>query len=242
MKKEAFAEILKINALKLTRSEIEAVMNEELGKPPELIDAELIDLCIEALEGKSAEIKGDNLRSINKKFTIKKALFIAAIISILLICSVSISADVINIDTSNRNVVYDEGKLEEGYHYDEAKEVLEKYDIEDIPFPQEFLLEEYELKYEEESDKLRINIKSEKNDVEGGIWIQSITSKEDSTSKFDTSFKNAEEIKIGEISVFIVTSHDKDVIVKYIYGDLECRLYLYDCSYDKALNILKSIK
>lgn len=250
MGKKFFAEILKTDLLRLSKSEIEAIMDEELNKDPEVIDTELIDLCLEALEGQSAEVKDDNVRSFKKKITLKKALFIAAVIAMLLLSTLSISADYINIDTFNRIVFYKDGRLQEEYVIAETNGDSKFYDIEEAPFPQELLAENYEnrkenYKNERDYEEYTVEFSNVKSNAFG--YYECVERKYENSkyygnTVFDPAFNNVEEFKVGNIDVLLFTSYDNEVIIKYNYGNLECRIDLFNCSHKEAVKIIKSIK
>lgn len=244
MKKEIFAEIIKTDSLRLSKSEIEAIMEEELNKDPEEIDAELIDLCLEALEGKSADGKGENHA---KHFTAKKFLLIAAILSLILAFALSTSADYFNINVINRNIFFNKGNLGEEYEYNNSQK---DFISDEIPFPQELLTDSYELcesNYEEKDSYDRFFTKFEHTKYSTKGYFSCCENKIGKDEgwykgKYDTSFKKAEEIKVGELDILLLISYDDEIIIEYGFNNWSCELHLFNCTYEEALNILKSIK
>lgn len=55
MDKKTLLEILKTEPFSFTLREIEEIMDEELGKSPDDMDTELIDLCADILEREQAK-------------------------------------------------------------------------------------------------------------------------------------------------------------------------------------------
>lgn len=54
---EALKEVLKTKYIGFTHSELIELMNEELDKDPGDIDTDVVDLCLDALEGKFDYLK-----------------------------------------------------------------------------------------------------------------------------------------------------------------------------------------
>ena len=244
MKKEIFAEIIKTDSLRLSKSEIEAIMEEELNKDPEKIDAELIDLCLEALEGKSADGKGENHA---KHFTAKKFLLIAAILSLILAFALSTSADYLNINVINRNIFFNKGNLGEEYEYNNSQN---DFLSDEIPFPHELLTDSYTL-YDSETeekasyDKCSVKVEHTQLGINGEFSCYKNRIETDEgwyKGKYDTSFKKAEEIKVGELDVLLLISYDDETIIEYGFNNWRCELRLFNCTYEEALTIIKSIK
>lgn len=244
MNKEIFAEIIKTDSLRLSKSEIEAIMEEELNKDPKEIDAELIDLCLEALEGKSADGKGENHA---KHFTAKKFLLIAAILSLILAFALSTSADYLNINVINRNIFFNKGNLGEEYEYNDSQN---DFLSDEIPFPQELLTDSYTLydsKTEEKFfyDYSYVKIKHMNTDINGYFsCYKNKNNKNDGwyKGKYDNSFKLVEEIKVGKLDVLLILSYDDEIIIEYGFNNWRGELHLFNCTYEKALKIVKSIK
>ena len=116
MNKEILKSILEASSIEFSYDEVNEMLEEELSKPVELMDTDLVDLCLEVLTGKKpggdttdkgAPVEKENSESSEGKVKTKKSIkksrifLIAAIVAILGIITVSAGADVFSVDAQN---------------------------------------------------------------------------------------------------------------------------------------------
>lgn len=164
MDRETFVDILYSKSMRLSSEEIEAIMDEELAKPPEEMNTDLVDICLDALDGKfddiqetadENEVEAENeakteneadeddciAKSKNKKkVKIGRALLIAAIVALILGISITVGAKYLNIDASDDVVQYSDDSFNvnlKNNSIDNITSVLEQDGLSNIVLPTE---------------------------------------------------------------------------------------------------------
>ncbi len=246
MDKETLIEILKSKSMSFTNEEIKKLMDEELSKDPSEMDTALVDLCLDALDGKLGTIE----KSVHKT-NIGKFLVTAAIIIMALCIAVPVGAKVLNIDASEELVKF------AGDHFnvdlrkkgvDIAKE-LKKKGFENLVIPDEIMKDDY-LKSdldisEDENSKSTIyfSFKSKSKDIIGSMTIsQYITSSDLLTgqTKVSDKYENVDQIVINNTKALIFNNENESYII-YIQNDFEYNVIL-ECDFETAKEIAKTIK
>lgn len=107
--------ILREQSTSFTVDELQQMMNEELQKPSDEMDTDLIDLCLDALEKAEGDAETANVslsavktqnRQKKKRIKIARALLIAAVIVALLVVAIPVSAKFVHTDASDKIVQY----------------------------------------------------------------------------------------------------------------------------------------
>ena len=77
MKKETFMAILEEDSMILTEKQLWEMIDEELAKDPSEMDTDLVDLCLDALDGKFDD---EEIRQLNSRKRLRpgKILLVAA--------------------------------------------------------------------------------------------------------------------------------------------------------------------
>lgn len=172
MDRETFVDILYSKSMRLSSEEIEAIMDEELAKPPEEMNTDLVDICLDALDGKfddiqetadENEVEAENeakteneadeddciAKSKNKKkVKIGRALLIAAIVALILGISITVGAKYLNIDASDDVVQYSDDSFNvnlKNNSIDNITSVLEQDGLSNIVLPTEITDGTYEI-------------------------------------------------------------------------------------------------
>ena len=101
MNKEILQKILKTDSVKLSDTEIQSILDEELEKSPDEMDTQLIDLCLDILTSKD---EAPEKKPSCKKKKLRTVLIIAAVISILAVLSVPVGAHVFKIEAAENAV------------------------------------------------------------------------------------------------------------------------------------------
>lgn len=105
MNKEILKNVLRTSSVEFSYAEIEKMLNDELEKSTEEMDTELVELCIDVLSNYVNE--GNKIfdeealpkkAKTCKKPIVKKIFLIAAIVSVILTLSITVSANIFDID------------------------------------------------------------------------------------------------------------------------------------------------
>lgn len=246
MDKETLIEILKSKSMSFTNEEIKKLMDEELSKDPSEMDTALVDLCLDALDGKLGTIE----KSVHKT-NIGKFLVTAAIIITALCIAVPVGAKVLNIDASSELVKF------AGDHFDvdlrkkgiDVAKELKKKGFENLVIPDEIMKDDY-LKSdldisEDENEKsiIYFDFKNKSTGVAGSITIDEYTNSFDliiGQAKVSDEFESVKQITESHIDV-LVFGNEEEAYIIYIDKDIEYNIAL-ECDFKTAKEIAKTIK
>lgn len=261
MNNNTVREILKTNTVTLTRAEIEAIMNEELEKDVDVMDAELVTLCLEALTGENlTESRGvaeekttgtpQAITPIRKNKTIKIILVAAILISLMLL-TVSVGADVMDINVSDKILsVYDDFfkvDLNGDVETTDLKTVLFENELEYLVLPQ-YLYQDceisgFEVITSDGSIKVDFNFISIKDNLEGNVSCY--------LRKVDYNFANGEQKIFKEDktakaiihngTTFLIYSDDTASFITYVINDIEYTIGLTSANREKAIEVAKTV-
>ena len=105
MKKETFMAILEEDSMILTEKQLWEMIDEELAKDPSEMDTDLVDLCLDALDGKFDD---EEIRQLNSRKRLRpgKILLVAAVIVLILGISLPVCAKHLNLNTGEGIVHY----------------------------------------------------------------------------------------------------------------------------------------
>lgn len=164
MDKKVLLEILNTKYIEFTREEIMDIMNDELDKDPEDMDLELVDLCLDALEGKFDYFKDENSETnesqnknlgkenpieLKRRITIKRIFIAVAVVALIACVSLGVYADQRNNNVSPDIVGYGDdcyevnlnaetSNSENTVSHNELTETLKENGIENPVLPQVF--------------------------------------------------------------------------------------------------------
>ena len=248
MDRETFVDILYSKSMTFSSKEIKEMLDEELAKPPEEMDTDLVDLCLDALDGKfdnipnstADKISADNdcdAKSKNKKrVKIGRILLIAAIVALILGLSVTAGAKFLSIDASEDVVQYSD----DGFNVnlknntsDNIISVLENDGLNNIVLPAEITDGTYKISnyIYDDSDKdiLKCNFDISSNDF-GVVHIVINLYKNNSDfyigeRKVSPEFENIKQIDKENYTV-IVFGDEEDSFIYYTIDNIEYSLNL----------------
>lgn len=237
------------------------MLDEELAKPPEEMDTELVDICLDALDGKFDSIPENTVddntadndcdaKSKNKKrVKIGRVLLIAAVVAIILGFSVTAGAKFLSIDASDDVVQYsDDGfSVNLNNSNDDIISVLEKDGLSDIVLPAEITDGTYKISsynFDDSNEEiLKYNFDIFSNTFGAGhITIQYYNNYFDFSAgkrKFNSEFQNVVQIDKQNYTV-IVFGDDETSFIYYIIDNAEYSIN-FDMDFSTAYDIAKGM-
>lgn len=249
MKKETFLAILKEESMIFTEKELMEMIDEELAKDPDEMDTDLIDLCLNALDGKYDD---DEIRQLNsssrKRIKLSKVLLIAAIIAAILGCTIPVCAKYLdlNVAAGTVNVTNDHFEVDMRSS-DSGVDVLSQLEKEKLNpvIPNELLKSEYVY------DNYRVYDKNEyktyaldfdNKDITGTITVNSYVVDYEflsGKSRTDDEFEHVKQFNKSGIDI-LVFGDDETSYIYYIIDNNEYNITL-NCDYSTAYNIAETL-
>ncbi len=243
------------NTSNLSKEEIKSLIDKELCKNPEDVDTDYIDLCFELMS--ICEKTENNVVSIKPRY-IKKSIMVAAVIMVLCISLISVSAIYFNIPEKIAQLINGNAELQypmenadttaDSYallETDLAKE-LESFGITPVTFPEALVEENCKItKVENTTIDKTISFSAyiyfKYNDFNGSARITQLKP-QDAWVGIDTVM----DVKSGEIiqanGIDILVFQQKEICtIKYKDGLTEYSIYLY-CDFETAKEFAKTIK
>ena len=262
MDRETFVDILYSKSMTFSSKEIEEMLDEELAKPPEEMDTDFVDLCLDALDGKFDDIPentaDDNMadndcdaKSRNKKrVKIGKVLLIAAIVAIILGLSITAGAKFLSIDASEDMVQYSADGFNvnlNNSHIDNIVSVLEKDGLSNVVLPSEITDGTYEISNYifDDSDKEILKYNFDISAKDFGI-VHIVINLYENNSDFyigerrvSPEFENIKQINKENYTV-IVFGDNEDSFIYYTIDNIEYSLN-FNTDFSNAYDIAKGI-
>lgn len=247
MKKETFMAILEEDSMIFTEKELWEMIDEELAKDPSEMDTDLVDLCLDALDGKfdDEEIERINTR---KRLRPGKILLVAAVIVLILGISLPVCAKHLNLNTGKGVVHYT------GDHFNvnmvssqNSVDVLSQLKNEDINavIPNELLKSEYSFDnyriYDRQSYKTYA-VDFENKDIKGAITINNYVDNSEflaGKTFADEDFENFEEFSKNGNDILVFGDKETSYIY-YVVDNIEYSIVLV-CDYSTAYNIAETL-
>lgn len=248
MKKETFMAILEEDSMIFTEKELWEMIDEELAKDPSEMDTDLVDLCLDALDGKfdDEEIERINTR---KRLRPGKILLVAAVIVLILGISLPVCAKHLNLNTGEGVVHYT------GDHFNvnmvssqNSVDVLSQLENEDVNavipnelLKSEYVYDNYQVDYKNSNYKTYY-VEFEDKKLNGSIKITCYS--DDSTFAIgknlaDEDFENFEQISKNGNDILVFGDKETSYIY-YIIDNTEYNILL-ECDYSTACNIAKTL-
>lgn len=243
------------NTSNLSKEEIKSLIDKELSKNPEEIDTDYIDLCFELIS--ICEKSENNVVSIKPRY-IKKPIMVAAVIMVLCISLISVSAIYFNIPEKIAQLVTGNAELQypmenadttaDGYallETDLAKE-LESFGITPVTFPEALVGENCEItKIEnitnDETISLNADIDFKYNGYEGNLMIFQFAPYDEKMGISTVmDIKSGELLNINGIDVLVFEQED-NCTIKYTNDLTDYHIHLY-CDFETAKVFAKTIK
>lgn len=273
MTKETLIKILSEKSMPFSEKEINEMLDAELEKAPEEMDTDFVNLCLDVLNGKygegyyaeddnsnnsngqhsrtKSEKENDETKNKKRKIKFGRILLIAAIIAVVLACSITAGAKFVQINASEDTVSYD------GDHFsidlnttnqedtvDDIVETLIIDGVKNVILPGAILSDEYVISgYSNDGSNVNFDFKSNKTNIYGTLNINIYDKEYDfSSGEFDAGDKyySVEEINVNDIKVLVLESNDSSLIV-YGYSNMEYSVMLNNCDSQQIEKIAKTI-
>lgn len=212
MDKKVLLEILNTKYIEFTREEIMDIMNDELDKDPEDMDLELVDLCLDALEGKFDYFKDENSETnesqnknlgkenpieLKRRITIKRIFIAVAVVALIACVSLGVYADQRNNNVSPDIVGYGDdcyevnlnaetSNSENTVSHNELTETLKENGIENPVLPQVF--------FEDGCEMTDLTIRDSEHNDEYISWNVSLNELDIVTTVTITKYSNPDEL------------------------------------------------
>lgn len=251
-------EILKVKFLSFTKEEIESIMDEELEKDPEEMDAELIDMCLDILTGEpkekadekitdSSAVSGKKVKVIN----IKKGFFVAAIITLLIVIAIPVGAKIFEIDVPESMLkIYEEYfklNIDGENRSEDLDTLLAENDLKDVILPK-FLFSDCEITdfetYDEESViKVRFDYDSREERIKGRVTLNNSDEYSDffdGKTLINDQYESGKRIVVNGIEVVILNEENKSIMI-YRVDEAEYNIVLYGATFEKVIEIASDL-
>ncbi len=258
MDKITLFDTLKSKSMLLSSKEIQAIMDEELAKDPAEMDAELVDLCVNALS-RSAQADSSVLNNKGKRVRFNKALLIAAVIIVSICIAFPATAKFVRQDASTDYVQYSkdhfkmnlQGKNNTSKNSAQANSltnILNQNGFDNVVLPKILLNQNY---YE---DDIRINDNEFMITADFDIEIDDITGyvlitkyKNDNITdtigqmEFGQEYDTVKKIDSNGLNVFVF-SYKKRTTIVYLNDNVEYEIHLNNCEAELGEIIAEAIK
>lgn len=261
---EDFLRFLNDKSLDFSREELEQIINEELEKPEDIMDADLIECCLESLEildeteqffAQNNNADYSNNKHITHRF--KKTAAIAAAAAILFAGIVTISASLFNLNLFNSmSELYDNHiRIHIDKNNDKADEYklfgsmltqkLAKNGIKPVLLPEALLTDKYlitSIDYEQTYIATTVNIQYKIKNEEGYVSIEKRDLEIAIPSYVDylSTSEKIEKLEVAGLSVFVMEQNGTSAIA---YQDRATNHFISTpLSFEKAIEFAKTIK
>ena len=267
MKKTPFPEKLQQEMCAFSENEVWEMMENELNKPPEEIDADLVAeyaVLLESAEaGKTRLIPTPGAADGKKKRLKKKKLFLfAAAAAILLAVAIPVSARFVRNDASEKLVQYDgerfsynlvQGAAAADRHSDRNNEMIKKireFISADIILPAELLTGKYEYsvrKTQEEEEFISVDVRLDdgQSGIYGYIGVTLFKDQETKIIYFSDVKATEQFIMSSQLSLngmdVLIFGNDKYSSIEYLDRDVGYTIFLSDCPFETAVEIARSL-
>ncbi len=247
MKKETFMAILEEDSMIFTEKELWEMIDEELAKDPSEMDTDLVDLCLDALDGKfdDEEIERINTR---KRLRPGKILLVAAVIVLILGISLPVCAKHLNLNTGEGVVHYIDNHFEVDLGTsNKSVDVLSQLRNEDINavIPNELLKSGYSFDnyriYDRQIYKTYA-VDFESKDISGTITINNYNEKCDFTNgknRADEEYESFKQISKDDKEI-LVFGDDETSNIYYVVNNIEY-IIVINSDYSTAYNIAETL-
>ena len=258
MTNEEFLKIINDSENLLSREELDALINAELAKPAEEMDAELIESCLNAVKemDNGAEREGEK-KAKKKKHVLRRIIAVAAAVAVLVAGGVSYSSGKHMTNVKEGIVEFYKDYIRINFE-DSEKSKKKEYKVSDseliktlahdgispVVLPEALLSEDYKierLEYEDTEYIKTANIMLKKKRKKVSIAIEIY---DEVIGVPDSEYPGAEgleKLTIDGIDVYVITRDDDYKIISYVDGNT---YYSISAEWDMktALEIAKTIK
>lgn len=248
MNKEILRNVLRTSSVEFSYAEIEKMLNDELEKSTEEMDTELVELCIDVLSNYVNE--GNKIfdeealpkkAKTRKKPIVKKIFLVAAIVSVILTLSITVSANIFDIDLPAEMVkIFGDRILLNLAGDSKENNALDDNGLLSAFSGEKCVIESKTFNENKNETKIQFSIKA--SEIYGEIVIlpYSVTDK----GLVDNNiFKNVEQIKqlvIDEIDVTVTSFTDERVFVSYNTDKFNVSIAFNNANIDEVVKFLEN--
>lgn len=240
----------------LSPNEIRRMIDREISKDESEIDIAYLDTCFELLEIKESQ-NTEKSKKIKLRRTLRTVL-IAAVFTTLMVTALTATAKVYHFEVSDKIVsVYDDffdinlGNTDSNAYNDIKNQngintYVENYGFEEVMLPSvfdnvEWSITDTQFENIESGEKIQLEMKNNDYSVRVNInhtnsefWFQD-------SRKISTDYELAQQLNVSNIDV-IVFSENNINIINYRQGSNDYWIHIDNCTFDKTLEIAKTIK
>lgn len=248
MNKEILKNVLRTSSVEFSYAEIEKMLNDELEKSTEEMDTELVELCIDVLsnyvnEGNKTfdkEVLPKKAKT-GKKPIAKKIFLIAAIVSVILTLSITVSANIFDIDLPEEMVKIFGDRIVLNLS-GESKENNSLYEegLLSVFYSEKCVIESRSFDEDKNETKIRFSVKDSKIYGEIVILPYSVTD----VGLIDNSiFKNVEQIRqivVDGIEIIVASFADEIYFVSYNTDKFNVSVVVSCSSIDEIVTFLEN--
>ncbi len=235
------------------------VLKEEAGEIPnrEVPDIDTLNRMAAELLAEEEGEKGAAEEKAPEKHTkikIGKIFALVAVVAVLAAVITTVSADYFNIDASEKIVRFVKDRFIVNLSDDDSVDLplmFEEHGLEDIVLPEVFYnqdlykVTEFECEKVELDDyKMTFNLATNNQNLNGSVTI----AKRKGSTLFTTGkqnvsngYKNIEELDINGITVLVFSTNTGESYITYKANGADYLIYLINCSFERAVDIAKTM-
>ncbi len=245
MNKKILKEILKTESVSFSYEEIQQILDEELEKSADEMDTQLIDLCIDVLSREKAPEQKEEKKY--KKISPKKLLLIAAVICILAILAIPVSAELPAIESQGGIIKvlenYISVNLTGGEKYNLSKE-LQDYGIPDNLLPSRFFESDCVVSDVQITgdDAYHFTFELTDLDCNGYILVSKFTQELEFGYNYADIYAEAEQLKqltINGLQMVVYSTGDEVVKVFYQTESFNFDICICDLTFNEVIKIFE---
>lgn len=245
MNKKILKEILKTESVSFSYEEIQQILDEELEKSADEMDTQLIDLCVDVLS--KQEVPEKEATKTHRKVSPKKLLLIAAVICILAILAIPVSAELPTIQSQGGIIKvlenYISVNLTGGEKYNLSKE-LQDYGIPDNLLPSRFFESDCVVSDVQITgdDAYHFTFELTDLDCNGYILVSKFTQELEFGYNYADIYAEAEQLKqltINGLQMVVYSTGDEVVKVFYQTESFNFDICICDLTFNEAIKIFE---
>lgn len=248
MNKEILKNVLRTSSVEFSYAEIEKMLNDELEKSTEEMDTELVELCIDVLSNYVNE--GNKIfdeealpkkAKTRKKPIVKKIFLVAAIVSVILTLSITVSANIFDIDLPAEMVkIFGDRIVLNLSGESKTDEVLDESGLLNVFYSDKCVIESKVFNENKKETKIQFSVKESK--MHGDITILPY-SLIDTGLEDKSLFVNVEQIKqliVCKTELIIASSTNGYVMVEYNTDEKNILINFFDASIDEVIKFFEN--
>lgn len=247
MNKEILKNVLRTSSVEFSYAEIEKMLNDELEKSTEEMDTELVELCIDVLsnyvnEGNKIfdeEVLPKKAKN-RKKSIVKKIFLVAAIVSVILTLSITVSANIFDIDLPAEMVkIFGDRIILNLSGESKDNNSLNEEGLLSVFYSEKCVIESKS--FDEDKNETMIQFSVKDSEMYGNITVLPYSLIDDCL-KDKNLFVNIEKIKqlvICETELIIASSTNEYVMVEYSTDGTNVFIDFFNASMDEVIKFLE---